>query len=135
MILAILLIFIGNSSKDHWIVFTRSLQFIIILAMITVPIPALNIDLLQALNGIAFFDVLGDNNVWSYFTFLKFNNNSVPFIVRQMQTISFNGTNAFIGLGTVSVYLLAYFAQVALAIFLKIFIMITGNKYIKKKFY
>ena len=82
MILAILLMPIGDSSKDHWIVFTRSLQFIIILALITVPIPALNIDLLQALNGIAFYDVLGDNNFWSYFTFLKFNNNNVPFIVQ-----------------------------------------------------
>ncbi len=84
MILAILLMFIGDSSKDHWIVFTRSLQFIIILALVTIPIPALNIDLLQALNGIAFYDVLGDNNFWSYFTFLKFNDNNVPFIVQQM---------------------------------------------------
>ena len=132
MILAILLIFIGDSSKDHWIVFTRSLQFIVILAVISVPIPALNIDLLQALNGIAFFDVLGDNNVWSYFTFLKFNNNNVPFIVQQMQTISLNSTNAFIGLGTVSVYLLAYFSQFIFAMFLKIVIMITDKKYIKK---
>ncbi len=125
MILAILLMLIGDSSKDHWIVFTRSLQFIIILALTSIPIPALNIDLLQALNGIAFYDVLGDNNVWSYFTFLKFNNNDVPYIVQQMQTISFNNTNAFLGLGTVSVYLLAFFAQVILAMVLKIIIMIT----------
>jgi hypothetical protein len=133
MILAILLMFIGDSSKDHWIVFTRSLQFIIILALITIPIPALNIDLLQALNGIAFYDVLGDNNFWSYFTFLKFNNNDVPFIVQQMQTISFNNTNAFLGLGIVSVYLLAYFAQVTHAMVLKILSMITDKKYIKIK--
>ena len=126
---------IGDSSKDHWVVFTRSLQFIVILAMITVPITPLNIDLLQALNGIAFYDLLGDNNVWSYFTFLKFSTNDVPFIVQQMQTISFNSTNAFIGLGTLSVYLLAYFAQLFFAMFLKIIIMITDKKYIKKKFY
>ena len=78
---------------------------------------------------------MGDNNVWSYFTFLKFNNNDVPFIVQQMQTISFNNTNAFLGLGTVSVYLLAYFAQVFVAMVLKILSMITDNKYIKKKLY
>ena len=75
---------------------------------------------------------MGDNNFWSYFTFLKFNNNNVPFIVQQIQTISFNSTNAFIGLGTVSVYLLAYFAQVALALFLKIIKMITDKKAIRK---
>jgi hypothetical protein len=82
MILAILLMPIGDSSKDHWIVFTRSLQFIIILALINIPIPPLNIDLLHALNNIAFFDILGDYDVWSYVSFLKFNNNNVPFIVQ-----------------------------------------------------
>ena len=82
MILAILLMFIGDSSKDHWIVFTRSLQFIIMLALINIQIPPLNIDLLQVLSGIAFYDVVGEYNVWSYVTFLKFNNNNVPFIVQ-----------------------------------------------------
>ncbi len=123
---------IGNSSKDYWIVFTRSLQFIVILALITVPIPALNIDLFQALNGIAFYDVMGDNNLWSYFPFLKFNNNDVPYIVQQMQSISFESTNAFLGLGTISVYLLAYFAQVIFAMLVKIFKRITDKKFIKK---
>jgi hypothetical protein len=78
---------------------------------------------------------LGDNNFWSYFTFLKFNNNDAPFIVQQIQTISFNSTNAFLGLGTVSVYLLAYFAQLSFVMFLKIIIMITDKKYKKKNFY
>ena len=55
----------------------------------------------------------------------------MPFIVDQMQTISFDTINAFIGLGSISVYLLAYFAQVALAIFLKIFIIATGELFIK----
>ncbi len=103
--------------------------------MINIPIPPLNLDLLKASNKIAFYDVLGDYDIWSYFTFLKFNNNDVPFIVQQMQTISFNNTNAFLGLGTASVYLLAYLGQVILAMFLKIFIKITGNQFIKKKLY
>ena len=47
-----------------------------------------------------------------------------------MQTISFNTTNTFIGLGTVSVYLLGYFSQLALAFTLKIFIKITGEKFV-----
>jgi hypothetical protein len=32
------------------------------------------------LSKIAFYDLIGDQNIWSYFTFLKFNDNSVPFI-------------------------------------------------------
>ena len=52
-----------------------------------------------------------------------------------MQTISFNTVNAFIGLGSISVYILTYFAQVALAIILKMFIVATGEKIIKKQFY
>ncbi len=58
----------------------------------------------------------------------------MPFIVQQMQTISFDNPNAFLGLGTVSVYLLAYFAQVIFAMILKIIIMITDKKYTIKKF-
>ena len=46
-----------------------------------------------------------------------------------MQTISFDTTNTFIGLGTVSLYMLGYFGQLALAFTLKIFIMITGEKF------
>ena len=105
------------------------------MALIKIPIPPLNLDLLKALNRIAFYDILGDYDIWSYFTFLKFNNNDVPFIVQQMQTISFNNTNAFLGLGTVSVYLLAYFSQVFVAMVLKILSMITDKKYIKKNLY
>jgi hypothetical protein len=59
----------------------------------------------------------------------------VPFIGQQMQTISFNTVNTFIGLGTVSVYLLAYFGQIALAMILKTFDKITGEKFINKQLY
>ena len=52
-----------------------------------------------------------------------------------MQTISFNTINAFIGLGSISIYILAYFAHVALAIILKLIIVATGEKIIKKQFY
>jgi hypothetical protein len=61
-----------------------------------------------------------------------FNDNQVPFIEQQMQTISINTTNAFIGLGTISVYLLAYFGQILLAMLLKMLINLTDEKYIKK---
>ena len=50
-----------------------------------------------------------------------------------MQFISFKTVNAFIGLETISVYLLAYFGQVAVVIFLKMFICVTGEKYIKEQ--
>jgi len=100
------------------------------LALINIRIPPLCLDFLKDLNKIAFYDLIGDNDVWSHFTFLKFNDNSVPFINKQMQTISFNTTNTFIGLGTVSVYLLGYFGQLALAITFKILIMITGEKFV-----
>ena len=76
---------------------------------------------------------MGQYDVWSYFTFLKFNNNDVPYIVQQMQFISFETTNAFLGLGTVSVYLLAYFAQVFFAMLIIIFKIITDKKFIKKR--
>ncbi len=135
MIFAILLMPIGDSNKDHWIVFIRSLQFIIILALVNIPITSLNIESLQILNNIAFYDILGNYDVWSFIKSLKFNNNDVPYIVQQMQTISFNNTNAFLGLGTVSVYLLAYFAQVFLTMVFKILSMIKDKKYIKKELY
>jgi hypothetical protein len=57
----------------------------------------------------------------------------VPFIGQQMQTISFNTVNTFIGLGTVSVYLLAYFGKIALAMIFKTFDKITGEKFINKQ--
>ena len=132
MIFEIILMIIGESSKDHWVIFTRSLQLIIMQALISIPISSLCLDFLKDLNKIAFYDLIGDNDVWSHFAFLKFNDNNVPFINQQMQTISFNTINAFIGLGTVSVYILAYFGQVALAMILKMFIYVTGEKIIKK---
>jgi len=57
----------------------------------------------------------------------------VPFITQQMQTISFDDRNAFKGLGSVTIYFLAYFAQILMFIFAKIFIFITGEIYLKKK--
>ena len=87
MFLAIILMMIGDSNKDHWVIFTRSLQLIIFLALIYIPIESLCLDLLQALNKIAFFDLIGEYNIWSYLTFLKLNDNNVPFINLQMQTI------------------------------------------------
>ena len=59
MILAIFLMFLGNSGKEFWVVFIRSLQIIISLAMIAVPIPANNLNILFALNLIAFYDIMG----------------------------------------------------------------------------
>ena len=59
MILAIILIFLGNAVKDHWIVYIRSLQIILTLAMIALPIPANNLNTLYALNAIAFYDIMG----------------------------------------------------------------------------
>ena len=90
MILAIILMFLGNSSKDHWIVFIRSLQLIVTLAMINIPLPANSLYLLEALSAIAFYDILGQYDIWSYFPFVKFNNIDVPFINQQMQTVSYN---------------------------------------------
>ena len=50
-----------------------------------------------------------------------------------MQTISFDDRNAFTGLGSVTIYLLAYFAQIIVVIFVKILMFITGEIYLKKK--
>ena len=91
MILAFMIYIIGNNRQDRWVIFTRSLQLIIILALISIPIPPHVLNILQELNKIAFFDILGQYDIWSNFPFLKFNNNiNVPFIIQQMQTISFN---------------------------------------------
>jgi hypothetical protein len=59
MILAIILIFLGNASKNHWVVFIRSLQIILMLAMVAIPIPANNLNLLKVFNVIAFYDIMG----------------------------------------------------------------------------
>jgi hypothetical protein len=80
MILAIILMFLGNASKDNWVIFIRSLQLILTLAMIAIPIPANNLNMLYALNAIAFYDIMGKYDIWSYFPFLKFKDFDVPFI-------------------------------------------------------
>ena len=49
-----------------------------------------------------------------------------------MQAINFDNRNAFLGLGSVTLYLLAIIFQIIIALFLKIFIFITGEKYINK---
>ena len=59
MIIAFAITIIGNNRKDRWVLFTRSLQFIIILALINVPISPLALNLFQALNKIAFLEILG----------------------------------------------------------------------------
>ncbi len=81
MILAIVLMFVGNACKDHWIVYVRSFQLIIIMPMISIPLPSNSVDLFQTLNGIAFYDIFDKFNIWSYFTFLKFKNIDVPLII------------------------------------------------------
>ena len=109
MILALVLMFVGNACKEHWIVYVRSLQLIIIMPMMNVPIPSNSLALFQTISDIAFYDIFDKFNIWSYFTFLKFNLDiNVPFINQQMQAISFNVRNAFLGIGSASVYLLAY---------------------------
>ena len=57
MILALVLIFLGNACKDHWIVYVRSLQLIIIMPMINIPLPSNFLDIFQSLNDIAFYDI------------------------------------------------------------------------------
>jgi len=52
-----------------------------------------------------------------------------------MQTISFNNRNAFLGLGTITVYIIAYFSQVLLAAVFKIISMIYQDKWTKNKVY
>jgi hypothetical protein len=64
MILAVTIMIIGNYRKDRWILFTRSLQFIIILALISIPFPPLYLNILQELNKIAFFDILGQYDIF-----------------------------------------------------------------------
>ena len=59
MILALTIMIVGDARGDRWVVYTRSLQFIIILALISIPIPPPLLNLLQELNKIAFFDILG----------------------------------------------------------------------------
>ena len=59
MYLAIILMFLGDASKEKWIVYTRSLQIILSLAFIDIPIPENYLYILCALNVIAFYDIMG----------------------------------------------------------------------------
>jgi len=43
--------------------------------------------------------------------------------------ISYDGTNAFLGLGSVTIYIFIYFLNVFLVLALKIYLKITGGKY------
>ena len=134
MIIAIILIFLGNASKGNWVVFIRSLQIILIMALLAIPIPANNLNLLHVSNAIAFYDIMGQYDIWSYFPFLKFKNIDVPLIVQQMQNVTYSTRNAFLGLGSVTLYMLAYLIQIFFALLLQIIFMISGEKFIKKKF-
>ena len=51
-----------------------------------------------------------------------------------MQIVTYNTRNAFLGLGTVTLYLIAYLVQLVFTLFLKVIITIFGEKFIKKKF-
>ena len=133
MVIAIVLMFLGSSSKDQWIVFLRSLQLIVVQIMISISVPSNILDLYGILIKIAFYDILSQYNIWVYFSFLDFKKSDVPFITQQMQTIQFDDRNAFTGLGSVTIYFLAYFSQIILLIIVKIFVLITGEIYLKKK--
>ena len=92
VLLGIILSYIGNGCKDHWIVFVRSLQLILNLPMIKIAFPSINMNIMSMLFSIASYDLLGYFDIWhnSYFSFLKFKNVNVPFFTQQMQLISFN---------------------------------------------
>ena len=49
-----------------------------------------------------------------------------------MQTISFNDRNAATGLGSATIYLFLYFAQITLVVIMKIVVFFTGNEFIKE---
>jgi hypothetical protein len=46
-----------------------------------------------------------------------------------MQTVNYDNTNAFLGLGSTTVYIFVYFANVFAVFALKIYIKITDGKY------
>ena len=58
MIIAIIIMLLGNAVKDYWIVYIRSLQIILTSAMIAIPIPANILNALYAFNSIAFYDIM-----------------------------------------------------------------------------
>ena len=64
---------------------------------------------------------------------MKFVDVDVPLVSEQAQSISFDKRNAFLGLGTLTVYLLAYFFHLFLAVLLKLIMMISGEKFITKE--
>jgi hypothetical protein len=99
--------------------------------MINVAFPSININILTILKQIASYDILESYSIWttSYFSFLKFDNFRVPFINQQMQIISYNGTNAYMGLGSVTIYIFIYFLNVLFVLVLKLYIKMTGGKY------
>ena len=43
--------------------------------------------------------------------------------------IAYNGTNAFIGLGSATIYIFIYYFNVLLVLILKLYICITGGKF------
>ena len=96
-----------------------------------VAFPSLNINLYNILYQISAYDILDRYDIWGtqIFAFLKFQNFNVPFISKQMQMITYNGTNAFLGLGSATIYIFIYFFNVFLVLILKLFIWITGGKY------
>lgn len=129
MIFGLLMIFMGDSCKDRWTNFIRSLQLIIIQPMINISFPQINLDLLNQLQNTSSYDILGNYNIWQYFPFLKFNSYDVPFINEQMQNISFSDRNAFKGLSSVTVYIFAYIMNVFIVAIFKIYLIISKGKF------
>ena len=52
-----------------------------------------------------------------------------------MQTISFNDRNAATGMGSVTFYLIIYFAQIILVALIKIIMMVSGERFLKKSLF
>ena len=60
MVIALVLMFLGSSSKDHWVVFLRSLQIIVVQVMVSIPVPS-NIANADNINFVAF--LVGEDNI------------------------------------------------------------------------
>ena len=129
-VLGIVLSFVGSLCKDRWIVFVRSFQLVLIQPMLQISFPVINLVVHNTLYQVASYDLLSYFNIWEqpFFSFLKFGNFDVPFITQQMQLIAFNNRNAFMGLGSIAIYILIYFINVFLVVLLKIYIFITNGK-------
>lgn len=52
-----------------------------------------------------------------------------------MQIIDMNDRNAATGLGSATIYLFLYFFQIILAVLLKVLMMLTGEFFVKKKYF